>query len=59
MPNIKILATRGASAATMFSTLDLLGKHSHAVPRWRRLLLAAESALADKKNSATDPQLEP
>jgi hypothetical protein len=28
-------------------------------PRCRRRLLAAESALADKKSSATDPQLNP
>lgn len=54
-----ILAARGVPAATLFPTLDLLGKQLHDFPRCRRLLLAAGSALADKQNSATDPQLRP
>jgi hypothetical protein len=54
-----LLTARGASAATLFPTLDLLGKPRSECPRCRRLLLAAESALADKKSSATDPQLSP
>jgi hypothetical protein len=36
-----------------------MGKQLHEFPRCRRLLLAAQAALADKKNSATDPQLNP
>jgi hypothetical protein len=50
-----ILAARGVPAATLFPTLDLLGKQPHEIPRCRRLLLAAESTLADKQSSATDP----
>jgi hypothetical protein len=46
-------------AATLFPTLHLMGKQLHELPRCRRLLLAAEAALADKKSSATDPQLNP
>ncbi|WP_428342677.1 hypothetical protein [Mycobacterium sp.] len=45
--------------ATLFPTLDVLGKQLHEFPRCQRLLLAAEIALADKKNSATDPELTP
>jgi hypothetical protein len=50
-----ILVARGVSTATLFLALDLLDKHRHAFPRSRRLLAAANSALADKKSSATDP----
>ena len=54
-----VLAARGVPAATLFPTLDLMGKQLYEFPRCRRLLLAAQAALADKKNSATDPQLNP
>jgi methanogenic corrinoid protein MtbC1 len=52
-----ILAARGVPAATLFPTLELLGKQLHDFPRSQRLLSAALTALADKKGSATDPQL--
>lgn len=52
-----ILAARGVPAATLFPTLELLGKHLLEFPRSQRLLSAALTALADKKRSATDPQL--
>jgi methanogenic corrinoid protein MtbC1 len=54
-----VLAARGAPTTTLFPTLDLMGKQLHEFPRCRRLLLAAEATLADKKGSATDPQLNP
>jgi hypothetical protein len=54
-----IVAARGVPATTLFPTLDLVGKHLHEVPCCRRLPLAAGSALADEKSSATDPQLKP
>ena len=52
-----ILNARGVPAATLFPTLELLGKQLHEFPRSQRLLSAALTALADKKGSATDPQL--
>ena len=52
-----ILTARGVPAATLFPALDLLGRQTHDFPRSRRLLAAATSALADRKCSATDPQL--
>ncbi len=54
-----ILAARGVPAATLFPTLDLMGKQLYEFPRCQRLLLAAQAALADKKSSATDPPLNP
>jgi methylmalonyl-CoA mutase cobalamin-binding subunit len=51
-----ILAARGVPAATLFPTLQLVGKQLHDFPRSQRLLRAAMTALADKKSSATDPQ---
>jgi methanogenic corrinoid protein MtbC1 len=52
-----ILSARGVPATTLFPTLDLLGTQLHDFPRSQRLLSAALTALADKKRSATDPQL--
>jgi hypothetical protein len=54
-----IVAARGVPATTLFPTLDLVGKQLHDIPRCRRLPLAAGSALADEKSSATDPHLKP
>jgi methanogenic corrinoid protein MtbC1 len=51
-----ILAARDVPAATLFSTLDSLGKQLLEFPRSQRLLGAAVTALADEKSSATDPQ---
>ncbi|UMB72480.1 cobalamin B12-binding domain-containing protein [Mycobacterium paraterrae] len=51
-----ILNARGVPPATLFPTLELLGKQLHEFPRSQRLLSAALTALADKKGSATDPQ---
>ncbi len=50
-----ILAARSVPAATLFPTLDILGKQLHEFPRSQRMLSAALTALADKKGSATDP----
>ncbi|WIM87118.1 cobalamin-dependent protein [Candidatus Mycobacterium wuenschmannii] len=50
-----ILTARGVPAATLFPTLDLVGKQLIEFPRSQRLLAAAHTALADKKSSATDP----
>lgn len=52
-----ILSARGVPSTTLFPALDLLGTQLNEFPRSRRLLAAAQSALADKKSSATDPQL--
>lgn len=47
----------GAPSRTLFPALEFLGTHLHDFPRSRQLLAAAQSTLAGKKSSATDPQL--
>ena len=49
-----ILAARGVPAATLFPTLDSVGKQLHEFPRSQRLISAAMTALVDKKSSTTD-----
>jgi Stage II sporulation protein E (SpoIIE) len=48
-----------ASAANRHggAALEFLGKHLHDLPRSRSLPAPAQSAFADKRSSATDPQL--